>query len=117
MKSKRHKMLHAVCGKPMVGHVIDVLQSVQVSRCVVVVGHGAEEVQAYIGDESEYALQDQQLGTGHAVMQASDLLGTLDGVTIVICGDTPLITEQSLRKLIESHQQNEASATILSAHV
>lgn len=115
MKSKLYKVLHPVCGKPMVGHVVDTLQHIQTARTVVVVGYGAEAVQAYLGDKVEYALQEQQLGTGHAVLQAQQALEDEEGVTIVICGDTPLISEQTLLDMLELHQQSGAAATVLTA--
>ena len=74
MKSKLYKVLHPVCGKPMVGHVLQTVKEASCERTVVVVGHGAEAVQAYIGDGAEFVLQEQQLGTGHAVQQAEPLL-------------------------------------------
>ncbi|MCZ4136148.1 bifunctional N-acetylglucosamine-1-phosphate uridyltransferase/glucosamine-1-phosphate acetyltransferase, partial [Escherichia coli] len=66
MKSKLYKVLHPVCGKPMVGHVLDAALRAGVERTVVVVGHGAEAVQTFLGTKAEYALQAEQLGTGHA---------------------------------------------------
>jgi bifunctional UDP-N-acetylglucosamine pyrophosphorylase/glucosamine-1-phosphate N-acetyltransferase len=117
MKSKLYKVLHPVCGKPMVGHVMDVLEKIQVSRTVVIVGHGAEAVSGYLGDRAEYALQAQQLGTGHAVLQAAKLLGNEEGTTIVICGDTPLVKEETLAQMIEMHQAKQAAVTILSAEL
>ena len=74
MKSKLYKVLHPVVGKPMVGHVVDTLQHIEVTKTLVVVGFGAEAVKGYLGDRAQYALQEQQLGTGHAVLQAKDLL-------------------------------------------
>jgi bifunctional UDP-N-acetylglucosamine pyrophosphorylase/glucosamine-1-phosphate N-acetyltransferase len=115
MKSKLYKVLHPVCGEPMVGHVMDVLENIQVSRTIVIVGHGAEAVSGYLGSRAEYVLQAQQLGTGHAVLQAKDLLGNEEGITIVICGDTPLVKEETLKKMIEVHQVRHAAATILTA--
>lgn len=115
MKSKLYKVLHPVVGKPMVGHVVDTLQHIETSRTLVIVGYGAEAVQAYLGDRVEYALQEQQLGTGHAVLQAKDALGSEEGMTIVICGDTPLISEETLKNMIGLHQESGASATILTA--
>lgn len=117
MKSKLYKVLHKVCGKPMVGHVVTALKNINTSRTVVIVGHGAEAVQSYLGDQVEYALQAQQLGTGHAVLQAKDLLGGEEGLTIVICGDTPLVSEETLQGLIRLHQEKGAAATILTAEV
>jgi len=117
MKSKLYKVLHPVCGKPMVGHVLQTVQQVNCERSVVVVGHGAEAVRTYLQDAAEYVLQEQQLGTGHAVKQAKDLLGEEDGSTIVICGDTPLVTSSTLENLLKLHESNNAAATVLTAHM
>lgn len=117
MKSKLYKVLHPVCGKPMVGHVLDTVKRAGVTRNVVVVGHGAEAVQSYLGASAEYVLQEQQLGTGHAVKQAKDLLGSEKGTTIVICGDTPLVTSETLEGLMQLHESRGAAATVLTAHM
>lgn len=115
MKSKLYKVLHPVCGKPMVGHVLDTVTATGCQRTIVVVGHGAETVQAYLGDKAEYVLQASQLGTGHAVKQTKGLLGSEEGTTIVICGDTPLVTTETLEGLMALHEQNHAAATVLTA--
>ena len=115
MKSKLYKVLHPVCGKPMVEHVVDHIQELNVERIVTVVGHGAEKVQEQLKDKSEYVLQAEQLGTAHAVQQAEPILGDLDGTTIVICGDTPLIRPETMKALYEYHEANHAKATILTA--
>lgn len=115
MKSKLYKVLHPVCGKPMVGHVLDTVNATGCERKIVVVGHGAETVRAYIGQDAEYVLQETQLGTGHAVKQAKDLLGAEEGTTIVICGDTPLITAETLEGLMALHEEQQAAASILTA--
>lgn len=115
MKSKLYKVLHPVCEKPMVGHVLDTVKATGCQRSIVIVGHGAEAVQAYLGDKAEYVLQEMQLGTGHAVKQAKDLLGDEQGTTIVICGDTPLVTKETLDGLMELHEQYSAGATVLTA--
>ncbi|MBW4084883.1 bifunctional UDP-N-acetylglucosamine diphosphorylase/glucosamine-1-phosphate N-acetyltransferase GlmU [Paenibacillus sp. S150] len=115
MKSKLYKVLHPVCGKPMVGHVLDTVKATGCQRTVVVVGHGAEEVKAYVGQDAEYVLQETQLGTGHAVKQAKDLLGGEAGTTVVICGDTPLITAETLEGLMALHEGQSAAATVLTA--
>ncbi|ASA25029.1 UDP-N-acetylglucosamine diphosphorylase/glucosamine-1-phosphate N-acetyltransferase [Paenibacillus donghaensis] len=115
MKSKLYKVLHPVCGKPMVGHVLDTVTATGCQRTIVVVGHGAEAVQAYLGDKAEYVLQASQLGTGHAVKQTKELLGSEEGTTIVICGDTPLVTSETLEGLMALHERNRAAATVLTA--
>lgn len=117
MKSKLYKVLHPVCGKPMVAHVLDALHKLEVDRTVVVVGHGAEAVQAQLGDRAEYALQAEQLGTGHAVMQAEAALKGETGVTFVVYGDTPLVKEETLRSMYELHTKRGAAATLLSAEM
>ncbi|MDF2961892.1 MAG: glmU [Paenibacillus sp.] len=115
MKSKLYKVLHQVGGKPMVGHVVHALEQIKTQRTVVVVGHGAESVKAYLGDRVEYAMQEQQLGTGHAVLQAEALLGKEDGLTVVLYGDTPLITSESLQEMIRIHREKGAAATVMTA--
>ncbi|WP_411348611.1 bifunctional UDP-N-acetylglucosamine diphosphorylase/glucosamine-1-phosphate N-acetyltransferase GlmU [Paenibacillus sp. WLX2291] len=115
MKSKLYKVLHPVCGKPMVAHVLDAVKQINCERSVVIVGHGAETVKAYLGERAEYALQSEQLGTGHAVSQAEPLIGSEKGITIVICGDTPLVTPETLENLIAHHEAEGAAVSILTA--
>lgn len=115
MKSNLYKVLHPVCGKPMVAHVIDHIQQLGTDRIVTIVGHGAEKVEETLGNVSEYALQSEQLGTAHAVLQAESLLADLEGTTIVICGDTPLIRSTTMQELIRHHRSLNAKATILTA--
>jgi len=116
MKSDLYKVLHPVCGKPMVEHVIDHIRGLGISRIVTIVGHGAEMVEETLGEKSEYALQQEQLGTAHAVQQAERLIGDLDGTTLVVCGDTPLIRSETMEALIAHHKATGAKATILTAY-
>ncbi|BAQ09497.1 bifunctional n-acetylglucosamine-1-phosphate [Bacillus sp. OxB-1] len=116
MKSALYKVLHPVCGKPMVEHVIDHIRGFGAKRVVTIVGHGAEAVEERLGNKSEYALQEEQLGTAHAVQQAESLLGNLEGTTLVVCGDTPLIRSETMEALIAHHNESGAKATILTAH-
>ena len=116
MKSKLYKVLHEVCGKTMVEHVIDQVEQAGVDKIVTIVGHGAEAVQTTVGNRSEFVLQSEQLGTGHAVLQAKETLGGKSGTTLVICGDTPLLTAQTLENLVKHHESQQAKATILTAH-
>jgi bifunctional UDP-N-acetylglucosamine pyrophosphorylase/glucosamine-1-phosphate N-acetyltransferase len=115
MKSSLYKVLHPVCGKPMVQHVLDQVSKLDLAKIVTVVGHGAEKVTSELGESSEYALQSEQLGTAHAVMQAASILENKEGTTIVICGDTPLITAETMSSLLAHHQETNAKATILTA--
>lgn len=115
MKSKLYKVLHPVCGKTMVDHVLTQIEKNDMDEIVTIVGHGAEEVKEVLGDRTKYALQAEQLGTGHAVLQAEDLLADKDGMTIIACGDTPLFTAQTFAELFEYHRSKDAVATILTA--
>ncbi|HLS08106.1 bifunctional UDP-N-acetylglucosamine diphosphorylase/glucosamine-1-phosphate N-acetyltransferase GlmU [Lentibacillus sp.] len=115
MKSKLYKVLHPVLGRPMVQHVIEQLKTVKLDKMITIVGHGAEKVSEHIGNDSQMVLQEEQLGTGHAVLQAEDLLKDKDGTTIVVCGDTPLITGETYQALFAHHEQEDAMATVLTA--
>jgi bifunctional UDP-N-acetylglucosamine pyrophosphorylase/glucosamine-1-phosphate N-acetyltransferase len=115
MKSKLYKVLHPVCGKPMVQHVVDTLASMRVEDVVVVVGHGADAVRATLGERVTYALQAEQLGTAHAVLQAVPFLEEKQGTTFILYGDTPLLSAQTLTSLLHYHEQQQAAATVLTA--
>ncbi|SDK60116.1 bifunctional UDP-N-acetylglucosamine diphosphorylase/glucosamine-1-phosphate N-acetyltransferase GlmU [Sediminibacillus albus] len=116
MKSKLYKVLHPVMGRPMVQHVVDQLNKLELEKLITVVGFGAEKVQDQIGGTSSFVIQEEQLGTGHAVLQAEDLLKDKEGTTIVVSGDTPLLTQQSLEALMNHHDKEGAAATILTAN-
>ncbi|KRM55880.1 bifunctional UDP-N-acetylglucosamine diphosphorylase/glucosamine-1-phosphate N-acetyltransferase GlmU [Lacticaseibacillus sharpeae] len=115
MKSKLYKVLHEVAGKPMVDHVLTQVEQVHPDTIVTVVGHGAEAVEAELGDRSQFVVQEQQLGTGHAVLQAESILGDKEGMTLIANGDTPLLTAQTFEKLFAYHRDKGAKATILTA--
>src|SRR5690625_1058778 len=115
MKSNLYKVLHSVAGRPMVKHVIDQLKSIAIDELVTVVGHGAEQVMETIGNDTKFVIQEQQLGTGHAVLQAESLLKNKEDTTIVVCGDTPLITSDTYEKMFDHHEKTGAKATILTA--
>lgn len=117
MKSKLYKVLHPVCGKPMVQHVVDQVTQLGLQKLVTVVGHGAEMVQEQLGNVSEFALQAEQLGTAHAVDQAASVLANEEGTTLVICGDTPLITAETMEALLQQHKEAGAMATVLTAYI
>ncbi|MBC5638404.1 bifunctional UDP-N-acetylglucosamine diphosphorylase/glucosamine-1-phosphate N-acetyltransferase GlmU [Ornithinibacillus sp. BX22] len=115
MKSKLYKVLHPVLGKPMVQHVLEQVKAVGLEEVVTVVGFGSDKVKEHLGNDSKFALQEEQLGTGHAVMQAEELLMDKEGTTIVVCGDTPLITKETFEQLFEHHEKEGSKATILTA--
>ena len=116
MKSKLPKVLHKVCGKPMLQHVIDAAKSAGSSREVVVIGNGAELVREKISGV-EFVLQAEQLGTGHAVLCAKEKFSALQGTLMILCGDTPLVTSDLLKKLSDAHENSQAAATVLSAEL
>lgn len=115
MKSKQYKVLHKVAGKSMIDHVLTNVKRAGVDQIVTIVGHGADQVKETLGDQSLYSYQEEQLGTAHAVKMAQEHLENKEGTTLVVCGDTPLITAETLNKLIEHHEQSKAQATVLSA--
>ncbi|WP_017754918.1 bifunctional UDP-N-acetylglucosamine diphosphorylase/glucosamine-1-phosphate N-acetyltransferase GlmU [Calidifontibacillus oryziterrae] len=115
MKSKLYKVLHQVCGKPMIEHVVEHVSALDIKKIVTIVGHGAEKVQEFLGDRTEYAHQEEQLGTAHAVVQAEGIIGNEQGTTLVVCGDTPLITPETMKALLENHEKTNAKASILTA--
>ncbi|MFC0138602.1 bifunctional UDP-N-acetylglucosamine diphosphorylase/glucosamine-1-phosphate N-acetyltransferase GlmU [Staphylococcus petrasii] len=115
MKSKQYKVLHKVAGKSMIDHVLTNVKRAGVDEIVTIVGHGADQVKETLGDQSLYSYQEEQLGTAHAVKMAQEHLENKEGTTLVVCGDTPLITAETLNKLIEHHKQAKAQATVLSA--
>lgn len=99
----------------MVEHIINRVSGTNPDQIITIVGHGADQVKEQLGERSEYALQAEQLGTGHAVLQAASYLEGKEGTTLVISGDTPLLTTETLNNLFEYHQGKNASATILTA--
>lgn len=117
MKSKRHKVLHEVCGKPMILHILDELEKLELNQVIVVVGQQKEAVSAVVAGRAEIAVQEQQLGTGHAVQAAAGLLNAENDTTVVLYGDAPLIRAETLDRLLTEREARGASATVLTAHV
>ena len=116
MKSELPKVLHKALGKPMVNYSIEAAKEAGAKDqdICLVVGHKAEQVKEVVGNAVTYVTQKEQLGTGHAVKCAKEFIGD-DGLTMVLCGDTPLITGKTLRKLVENHIQEGNAITVLSA--
>lgn len=113
MKSALPKSVHPICGKPVTRHVVDACFGAGVGQVVVVAGHEADVVKKAIGDDVQYALQSEQLGTGHAAMQAIPLIDSQD--VLVLPGDAPLIRAETLRKLMDFHKETNSAATLLTA--
>jgi len=117
MRSRLAKVLHPVAGIPMVGHVVNAARAAGVERLVLVVGHGREQVMdAMSADKVQFVVQEPQLGTGHALLQAEAVIEDSE-IILVLCGDTPLLRAQTLKKLIDYHQENRAAATVLTAQL
>lgn len=118
MKSKRPKVLHEVAGRPMVRYVVDAVRRAGAERIIVVVGKGADMVRAALADaDVEFIEQAEQLGTGHAVMQAAPALRNFAGSVVVTCGDAPLLRAETIAALLSEHERAGAAATILTALV
>ncbi|ONI47784.1 UDP-N-acetylglucosamine diphosphorylase/glucosamine-1-phosphate N-acetyltransferase [Candidatus Epulonipiscium fishelsonii] len=116
MVSNKPKILHQILGKHLVEYPIDVVQKSGAEKICLIVGHMAEDVKKTIGEGVEYRLQSEQLGTGHAVMQAIDFLSD-DEEVIILCGDTPLISYESIDKLKSFHLTHNHDVSVLSAIV
>jgi len=116
MNSNTPKVLHKVCGKEMINHVIDTIRSAEIEMIDVVIGKGAEKVKEATEDRNiNYSLQEDQLGTGHAVMCAKEFLRGHEGTVAIFVGDGPLITEKTVRELLNYHEKGEFKATILTS--
>ncbi|SFR79542.1 bifunctional UDP-N-acetylglucosamine diphosphorylase/glucosamine-1-phosphate N-acetyltransferase GlmU [Sphingomonas jatrophae] len=100
MKSDRHKVLHAIAGRPMLGHLLASVDALGPAAKVVVVGSGREQVEAYVGPEVAVAVQEPQLGTAHAVQQAEAALGGFDGAVVVLYGDVPLVPADTIARML-----------------
>ncbi|MFD4539826.1 bifunctional UDP-N-acetylglucosamine diphosphorylase/glucosamine-1-phosphate N-acetyltransferase GlmU [Streptomyces bauhiniae] len=121
MKSATPKVLHRICGRSLVGHVLAASRELDPAELVVVVGHAREQVAAHLAEidpEVRTAVQEQQNGTGHAVRMAlEELGGPVDGTVVVVCGDTPLLTSDTLAALTGTHQADGNAVTVLTAEV
>jgi bifunctional UDP-N-acetylglucosamine pyrophosphorylase/glucosamine-1-phosphate N-acetyltransferase len=118
MKSNRAKVLHTLCGVPMVNYVIEAIKPLLPERLLVVVGHQAGLVEAVLPEDAESILQKEQLGTGDAVRVALGILGgEEEGVLLVVNGDGPLISERTLGELVERHRSAGVGATVLVAEL
>jgi len=117
MKSKKAKVVHEILGIPLVEWVYRSVKNAGIDDVVVVVGHKAEQVKEKMGDKVLYAFQEKQMGTGHALMQAQEYLNDKDGYVVVLYGDTPLISSQTISNTINYHKESANSATIITAEL
>jgi bifunctional UDP-N-acetylglucosamine pyrophosphorylase/glucosamine-1-phosphate N-acetyltransferase len=116
MKSDKAKVLHEVCGKAMIEWVYEAARGAGVGKCVIIVGHKAEQVMEHMGGKVEYVMQKQRLGTGHAVLQARSYMED-GGYILILYGDTPLITSNTIKKAIRCIRNEKLDAVVISADV
>jgi bifunctional UDP-N-acetylglucosamine pyrophosphorylase/glucosamine-1-phosphate N-acetyltransferase len=117
MKSSLPKVLHPICGRPMIDYVLETAESLKPDRLLVVLGQGADRIKTMLKGKTEVVLQPKQLGTGDAVRVCEPLLTGFDGTVLIMCGDVPLLSRATLLKLMETHASAGATATLLSAKV
>lgn len=115
MKSELPKVIHEVNGIPMISKIIKVLEILKPEENILILGHKKEEVLKVVGENADYVVQTEQLGTGHAVLQAKDKLKDYDGDVMVLCGDTPLLREETLEELYKFHKETDSVTTILTS--
>jgi bifunctional UDP-N-acetylglucosamine pyrophosphorylase/glucosamine-1-phosphate N-acetyltransferase len=112
MKSNTIKILHRAAGRPIVDYVLDLAAEVCAEPPVMVIGHQREAVQEAVGARARYAVQEEALGTGHAVLQAASLIGK-DRRVLILSGDVPLTRVETIRRLLEEHEQSKNALTLL----
>lgn len=117
MKSSRPKVMHPICGVPLVGYVLDVAKAAGSLKTYVVVGYKAEEVEAYLGADYAAVRQEKLIGTADAVKCALDKFKGLAGNVLILCGDTPLLRKELIRALVARHNKSRAVCTVLTAVV
>ncbi|MCI8520612.1 MAG: bifunctional UDP-N-acetylglucosamine diphosphorylase/glucosamine-1-phosphate N-acetyltransferase GlmU [Clostridia bacterium] len=115
MKSKMPKVIHKVCGKEICRWVIDAAKNAGSDKVCTIIGHRADMVKEILGDICEFALQAEQKGTGHAVMQAIDVIKSAKKEVVILNGDIPLITAESIKKAVNYHRENGNQATVITA--
>ncbi len=116
MRSDLVKVLHPLCGKPMVWYVAELARTLGVRKTVAVVGHQASMVrEAMAGQGFIYALQEEQLGSAHAVLQAADALNGFGGDVLILCGDVPLLLPVTIESLLASHRAHGGVITVMTA--
>ena len=118
MKSDLAKVLHTLNGHPMIHYVIRLARDLSSERIIAIIGHQKDRVREVLaGEHIEFVVQEPQLGTGHAVMQASDLLKSYHGDVLVLSGDVPVLTLETLKCLLQEHSASKAVATMLTTRL
>lgn len=117
MNTRQAKVLHEVCGRPMLSYVLDACRAAGTAKIYVVVGYGGDQVKARFGGAEDivWVEQKEQNGTAHAVMCCKEHLGDFDGQTLVLCGDGPLIRAKTLKTILDKHESEKSGATLATA--
>lgn len=114
MKSEKAKVLHELFFAPMVEHVVNAVLPLQPAQTVAIVGHQQDAVKEVLQKfDIDFAIQDQQLGTGHAVLIAEDIVEETIGTVMILCGDTPLIRTETLTRMYQAHREHRAALTLM----
>jgi len=117
MKSELPKVLHKVCGKPVLEYILDITKALRSLKTYVVVGHGSKSVRDAVGDGVEFVEQDQLLGTADAVNRCASHLKNYQGTVLVLCGDTPLLSKDVVAELLRKHHTSKAAGMVLTANI
>ena len=116
MKSNLPKVLHPVCGRPMINYPLIEAKKAGAKEIIAVIGHGAETVRSSLKEEKiNFIVQEEQLGTGHAVMVCETTIEDKELPVVILCGDAPLIRSSTIAGLVKSHEENRNSVTVLTA--
>ena len=115
MKSEKSKLVHKIYGKELVKRVVETARKSGIEDIITIVGYKKEQVQIVLGDTVKYAYQEEMLGTGHAVMQAEELLKGKEGKVVVLNGDVPILRPETVKKFVEKSIKHKESATVLTA--
>ncbi len=118
MKSDLPKVLHEIEGKPLLSYVLDAAKGAGAEKIIVIIGHQAQMVRERFADcGCVFVKQEPQLGTGHAVLQAKKELNNYNGLTLILCGDVPLLKPETIKNLIKEHVQTDSCLTVLTTLV
>jgi len=118
MQSELAKVLHPICGRPMLSYSIDLAKEIGADRIVAVIGHQAERVREACGEQGVIFVEQQlQLGTGHAVLQAREVFTDYDDRVLILCGDVPLLKRSTVEFLVEHHDASGAIVTVMTVNL
>ncbi len=113
MKSDLHKVLHPIGGRPMLHHLMASVDELEPAHSVVVVGSGREQIEGSVGGRAQIALQEPQMGTGHAVQQAQGALAGFDGDVLILYGDVPFVRADTMRRMLERLHAEDSPAIVV----